>query len=36
MSINIAYAVPILAFSFGVLIGMTVMCLLVVLKGRDG
>ncbi len=36
MSINIAYVVPILTFSFGVLIGMFVMCLIAVTKGRDG
>ncbi len=35
MSIGVWWIVPILAFSVGVLIGMAVMSLLVVLKGRD-
>jgi len=34
MSVNIAYIIPIVAFSVGVLVGMIVMCLLAVLKER--
>ncbi len=36
MSINMAFVVPIVAFSVGVLTGMFVMCLIAVTKGRDG
>jgi len=35
MSISIAFIVPIVTFSVGVLVGMAVMCLLAVTKERD-